>query len=157
MSLSDSAETSMAMTLAAILIAVATFCLTIMSIQTDAKLSVSNEIFGFLGLGALLASALSIDSVLDKAGCGFNYRLTKLMNGGYSLFCIVISGMSFAILFLYHSQESTCGTLWCFSFICYFFSSVFLFLKLMLDDKDHLFGPLLVITYIISVLVTNNH
>ncbi len=156
MSLTANDERSIATTIAAILIAVATFSLTIMALEKNAPSSVSNEIFGFLGLGALLSSALIIDSILDKANCSPMYRFKDLMNGGYFLFCLVMAGMSFGILFLYNHQElSIPHPGWQNIYWFYIISSTFLFLKLMLDDRDHLFGPLLGGSYVMSIIVTN--
>jgi len=154
-SLSRVEEKNLATTLAAILIAVATFSLTIMGIASDATTSISNEIFGLLGLSSLLTSALIIDSILDKAQCSPKYRLTELMNGGYVLFSIIMAGMSFGIFFIYlHQEAPEIVRGFSYLYISYAVSSFCLFTKLMWDASDRIFAFLLALSYIVSITVS---
>jgi hypothetical protein len=158
MTLDVELERSIGTTLAAILVAVASFCLSVMALQSNGANTLINDIFGILGLVSMLTSALIIDSILDNAGCTFMYRLKKLMNGGYLLFCLVMAAMSFAILLVYHLQETQIKSLQLsksYLYLLFGASSVALFLKLMRDEKDNLSAPALVVLYVLSFYFAN--
>jgi hypothetical protein len=129
-----------------------------MALQSNGANTLINDIFGILGLVSMLTSALIIDSILDNAGCTFMYRLKKLMNGGYLLFCLVMAAMSFAILLVYHLQETQIKSLQLsksYLYLLFGASSVALFLKLMRDEKDNLSAPALVVLYVLSFYFAN--
>ena len=157
MALNDESERAFGTTLAAILVAIATFCLTIMALTKEGYLTVSNEVFGLLGLGALLTSTLILDAILDKAQCSFSYRSKELLNGGYFLFAIIMSGISFAILYLYHAQENPAGNSgWTNIYILFIICSVIQWFKLMMDDREHVLGWALGGAYFVSILAIKN-
>lgn len=148
MPLDDPSERSIGTALAAILVAIAIFCLSVMALEKNSSTSPINDIFGILGLLSMLSSALIIDAMLDKANLDFCYRFKRLLNGGYFLFCIVMAGISFSILLIYQMQERQAFSFqWSKTYILFGASSIALFLKLMCDDKDHLSAPSLAILY----------
>ena len=147
MTLNEELERSIGITLGGFLIAVASICISIMASNSNGAATINNEVFGALGLASLLTSAFMIDAILDKAGCGIAYRFKDLLNGGYTLFCLIISGLSAGIILLYHSQE---GGVTNTTFIIIALSSNVIFLKLMMDERDHVLGPILFLLYLLA-------
>ncbi|MDX8396722.1 MAG: hypothetical protein R8K49_00205 [Mariprofundaceae bacterium] len=149
MPISVETERNLGTTLGGFLIAVSSICLSIMASYNDGPATYNNEVFGVLGLTSLLTAALMIDSILDKAGCKFEYRLKQLLNGGYCLFCLVLAGISSSIIILYHEQEGTLTMVtWCLAIG----SSLAMFFKLMMDDSDHVLFPILLVLYVAAFL-----
>jgi hypothetical protein len=99
-------ESGMAGPLAAALVALATFSLTVMGLVGVPRQSVVDEIFMILGLSSLLSAARIIDTVFDKVALNVSDRF-RLIGGGYFLFCLIIGGISFSIMLLYATKSVT--------------------------------------------------
>jgi hypothetical protein len=105
MSKNEVLETQMTGPLAAALIIVATLSLTVMGLANIPGQSYVDEIFGALGLAALVSAARIIDATLDKAALDSADRF-KLIGGGYFLFCLIVGAIGFAILLVYATKST---------------------------------------------------
>jgi len=104
-------EARMAGPLAAALIAVATFSLTVMGLVTTPTQSLVDEVFMALGLISLLSAARIIDTAFDKVALNVSDRF-RMIGGGYFLFCLIVGAMSFSIMLLYTSKHFTVAFPW---------------------------------------------
>jgi hypothetical protein len=111
MSKNEQLERQMAGPLAAALVTVATFCLTVMGLVNSPGQNFIDEIFMILGLASLLSAARIIDATFDRVALNVTDRL-KLIGGGYFLFCLIVGGMSFAILLLYATKSVGASIPW---------------------------------------------
>lgn len=143
----DESETTIGITVSTLLVTISVACLPIMTVQQE-DLPLPREVFGVLGLFSLLTAALTIDSILDDRGYKFGYRLLSLFNGGYTLFCLAISGINVGTVWLYRTQIVKESPLSYPLIVLSALSTLVIFFKLMSDDEDHMFGPLLPILYI---------
>lgn len=140
-------EEQVALTASTILVAIAAFSLPIMVFTENAKVSSSNEVFGIIGLLAIITSSLLIDWIFDERNYKFEDRF-KMLNFGYTLFAITISAICLSIFILYNVQEKN---------VCTWHHGIFLlaaicvFGKIMSHDKRELWLLLLIFFTFISV------
>ena len=151
-SLQDPSEEVIGTTLSGFLVAISAACLTLM--VSDSMGSVEKGVFCALGQFSLLTSALMIDSILDRADIEFWHRLLRVLNGGYALFSLIVTGISAFILYLYRVDGGG-GLSYEASFLIGL-SSLAIFFKLMRSDADHELGPLLFVSYLAAVLTMGN-
>lgn len=140
-------ERHVALTVSAILIAIAAFSLPIMVLNQNAKNTLSNEMFGLIGLFSIVTSSLLIDSLFDENEYTFINRL-KMMNGGYTLFAIVISIICTSLFIIYNLQEENRITWHYVPFVC---AGVTTFGKIMSHDKKERWLLFLCSFYIWSI------
>ncbi|MEM7062178.1 MAG: hypothetical protein AAF572_03320 [Cyanobacteria bacterium P01_B01_bin.77] len=148
MGLEKDQEITIGLTLSSFLIAVAVAFLSLMALQDVGASNSHNELFGVIGLFSLLTSALIIDSILDHANFNFLRRI-RFLNGGYTLFCLLVAGINAGIIYFYRFQEgiqlfTPSSPITTISMI---FTLAFTFLKLMTKDDKHTFAPALLLTY----------
>lgn len=146
----DDLEVRLAMTLAPMLVTVATFSLAAANAFTVPG-NIVDELLSVLAAFCIFASALLTDSALDKESLSFRDRLTFL-GGGYFCFCLVVGVMTAFTPLLYEARRTTAGAfIWDKSFILFFAAGTSVFLKMM-THKDHQWWTVsMFIFYVLSI------
>ena len=90
--------------MAPMLLAVATFALTLLVQTRNPRATITDELFALLSAACLfLGSATIADSAMDSCRASGSERL-KFLGGGYLLFCIAIGAISTVIPIVYLEQ-----------------------------------------------------
>jgi hypothetical protein len=149
----EALEQTTAMTLSRILVTVAAICLAAVGLDKSPGQSIVDTFFGVLGLVALISAALIVDSILDNAEFNVKDRF-RLMKGGYFVFCLVVSAMSFGILLLYHTNRGSTGVTW--SILPPIIASILMVCKMMSYGEHIRRNPwtlALIVAYVCSIPV----
>jgi hypothetical protein len=99
----DELKLPLATAMAPMLLAVATFALTLLVQTKNPRATITDELFALLSAACLLGSATIADSAMDSCGASGSERL-KFLGGGYLLFCIAIGAISTVIPIVYLEQ-----------------------------------------------------
>ncbi len=156
----EATKTTVAIAMSAILITTSAVTLPMMLSVSNKVDYLLNDLFFFVGFGAIITSSLLIDSVLDKYEISFKKRW-KLMGGGYLAFSFLIAllGIVTIALFLFsenilidkpvdHTIEYRYTTCWFF-----FFTGLFIFVKLMTQEDYNIFTYLILLWLIASYVL----
>ncbi|MEX0335809.1 hypothetical protein [Vibrio tubiashii] len=137
---SKKAQIDIAISMAALLVTASAITLPMMSAVTNMSHPYLNDIFWFVGVGAVITAALLIDWVLDESKLDFNARF-NLMGKGYLAFAILISLISFAVTAQFYTLEYPELTTSILStpFAFFLFASLCVFAKVMTEDDHGLF------------------
>jgi hypothetical protein len=93
----------LATAMAPMLLAVATFALTLLVQTKNPRATITDELFALLSAACLLGAATIADSAMDSYGVSGSDRL-KFLGGGYLFFCIAIGAISTVIPIIYLEQ-----------------------------------------------------
>ncbi|HCE4792117.1 TPA: hypothetical protein NKQ44_004691 [Vibrio parahaemolyticus] len=137
---SKQAQINIAISLAALLVTASAITLPMMSAVTNVAHPYLNDIFWFVGVGAVITSALLIDWVLDESKLNFQARL-HLMGKGYLAFAILISLISFAVTAQFYTLEygEQHTSIFSTPFAFFFFASLSVFAKVMTEDDQGMY------------------
>jgi hypothetical protein len=149
-------ELRLATTLAPMLLTVAIFSLSSMTLVSKPAMTWVDELLSLIAAFSIFAAALIIDFALDHQQLSSEERL-KFLGGGYLFFCIVVGIMTAAVFILYSAVQvqsvegKPVAFGWQKSFIPFFGAGISVSLKMMWFRDRNIFFFAMLIFYSFSI------